>query len=68
MIPWRGFEKLHHSTAVWSAVMSGVPLSLATGHGISSAFDAAGRVIAAQSSFDGTVVLVADFPVVERIE
>lgn len=55
-----GFEVLHHRSAVWSAVMAGVPIVRATGHGISSVYDGAGRVIAQQGSLDGPVVLVAD--------
>jgi predicted amidohydrolase len=62
---WRKFERLHHRTAVWAAVMSGVSLVRSTGHGISSAYDAAGRVIAEKSSADGPVVLVVDLPVAE---
>lgn len=38
----------------------------AVGHGISADFDAAGRVIARQSSFDGPVALIADAPVARR--
>jgi len=55
-----GFELDHHHTAVWSAVLAGVPLVRATGHGISAIFDRAGRVLAQQSSQHGPVVLVAD--------
>ena len=55
-----GFERLHHRTAVWSAVIAGVPVVRATGHGISSIYDRSGRVLAEQSSQLGPVVLVAD--------
>lgn len=57
-----GFDELHHRTAVWSAVMSGVSVLRATGHGISSVTDGAGRVLARQSSREGPVVLVVDMP------
>lgn len=57
-----GFDALHHRTAVWSAVMTGVPTVRATGQGISAVFDGAGRVLASRSSADGPVVLVADAP------
>lgn len=57
-----GFEELHHQTAVWSAVMTGVTTVRATGHGISSVIDGAGRVLARQSSLAGPVVLIADAP------
>jgi predicted amidohydrolase len=57
-----GFELLHHSTAVWSAVMTGATIVRATGHGISSVIDGAGRVMTAQSSQEGPVVLVVDAP------
>ncbi|MFZ0158717.1 MAG: carbon-nitrogen hydrolase family protein [Kineosporiaceae bacterium] len=55
-----GFEVLHHHSAVWAAVMGGVPIVRSTGHGISSIYDGAGRVLKQQSSADGPVVLVAD--------
>lgn len=55
-----GFEHMHHRTAVWGVVLAQVPVVRATGHGISAIFDRAGRVIAAQSSRHGPVVLVAD--------
>jgi predicted amidohydrolase len=55
-----GFHVAHHRTAVWGAVMAGVPVVRATGHGISAIFDRAGRVLAQQSSEHGPVVLVAD--------
>jgi predicted amidohydrolase len=55
-----GFEVLHHHSAVWAAVMGGVPVVRSTGHGISSIYDGAGQVLKQQSSADGPVVLVAD--------
>ena len=55
-----GFEVLHHESAVWAAVMGGVPVVRATGHGISSIYDGAGRVLKQQNSAGGPVVLVAD--------
>jgi apolipoprotein N-acyltransferase len=57
-----GFERMHHRTAVWTAVLSGVPIVRTTGHGISAIYDAAGHVLAQQSSQHGPVVLVADVP------
>ena len=59
---WPRFERMHHRTAVWAAAMSGVPILRATGHGISSAYDGAGRVLASQSSLTGPVTLVVDIP------
>lgn len=55
-----GFEVLHHESAVWAAVISGVPVVRSAGHGISAIYDGAGRVLKQQSSADGPVVLVAD--------
>jgi len=55
-----GFEILHHRSAVWTAVMGGVPIVRATGHGISSIYDSAGHVLKQQNSAGGPVVLVAD--------
>ena len=55
-----GFEVLHHKSAVWAAVMGGVPVVRSTGHGISSIWDGAGRVLKQQSSAGGPVVLVAE--------
>jgi predicted amidohydrolase len=55
-----GFEVLHHKAAIWAAVMGGVPIVRATGQGISSIYDGAGRVLKQQSSAGGPVVLVAD--------
>jgi apolipoprotein N-acyltransferase len=59
---WKEIEQLHSPSAVWVAVMTGVPLIRATGHGRSVVVDAAGRLIAMASSFDGPVTLVADVP------
>jgi predicted amidohydrolase len=58
-----GFEELHHETAVWAAVRTGVTVVRATGHGVSAIYDGAGRVLARASSERGAVVLVADAPV-----
>lgn len=55
-----GFEVLHHKSAVWAAVMGGVPIVRATGQGISSIYDSAGHVLKQQNSAGGPVVLVAD--------
>ncbi|WP_143447818.1 carbon-nitrogen hydrolase family protein [Kineosporia sp. R_H_3] len=55
-----GFEVLHHRSAVWAAVMGGVPVVRATGQGISSVYDAAGHVLEQRRSAGGPVVLVAD--------
>lgn len=55
-----GFEVLHHHSAVWTAVMGGVPIVRATGQGISSIYDSAGHVLRQQDSAGGPVVLVAD--------
>ncbi|HMK92856.1 MAG TPA: nitrilase-related carbon-nitrogen hydrolase [Thermoleophilia bacterium] len=60
---WRNFTEIHHRAAVWEAVATGVAVIRSAGHGVSSIYDAAGRVIARASSFDGPVVLVADVPV-----
>lgn len=60
---WGGFEEKHHRTAVWAAVRSGATVLRATGHGISSAIDGAGRVLARASSEHGEVVLVVDAPI-----
>lgn len=57
-----GFELLHHRSAVWTAVLGGVPIVRATGHGTSAIYDAAGHVLAQQTSQHGPVVLVADVP------
>ena len=59
---WKEIEQLHSPSAVWVAVMTGVPLVRSTGHGRSVVFDAAGRLVAMASSFDGPVTLVADVP------
>jgi predicted amidohydrolase len=59
---WPIFERMHHRTAVWAAAISGVPILRSTGHGTSSVYDGAGRVLASQSNLGGPVVLVADVP------
>lgn len=59
---WPVFEAMHHRTAVWAAVMSGVSLIRSTGHGTSAAYDPSGHVLQQQSSLNGPVVLVADLP------
>lgn len=55
-----GFERLHHRSAVWAAVMGGVPIVRSTGQGISSIYDSAGRVVKQQCSAEGPVVLVGE--------
>ncbi|MGE0787260.1 MAG: nitrilase-related carbon-nitrogen hydrolase [Sandaracinaceae bacterium] len=60
-----GFEEVHHRTAIWAAVCSGVSVVRATGHGISSVIDAAGRTLARACSRGEPVVLVVDAPLVE---
>ena len=44
----------------WAAVMGGVLVVRSTGHGISSIWDGAGRVLKQRSSAGGPVVLVAE--------
>lgn len=58
-----GFEELHHRTAIWAATRTGVTVVRATGHGISSVIDGAGRTLARCSSRGGPVVLVVDAPI-----
>jgi len=60
---WKEIEQLHSPSAVWVAVMTGVPLIRSTGHDGSVVSDAAGRLVAMASSFDGPVVLVTDMPI-----
>jgi apolipoprotein N-acyltransferase len=50
-------------TAIWSAVLTGATVVRATGQGISSVIDGAGRVLAQASSAEGPVVLVVDAPI-----
>lgn len=57
---WKEITGMHHRSAVWSAVMAGVPVVRSAGHGISSVYDSVGRVVATADSLDGPVVLVAD--------
>jgi predicted amidohydrolase len=59
---WRNFTEIHHRAAVWEAVQTGVTVIRSAGHGMSSIYDPAGRVLGRASSFDGPVVLVADVP------
>lgn len=59
---WREVQELHHRAAIWGAVLSGATVVRATTHGVSSVIDAAGRVLARASSFDGPAVVVADAP------
>ncbi len=61
---WHGsFALIHHRSAVWAAVVGGVPIVRATGHGISAIYDSAGRVVGQQTSADGPVVLVRNVSV-----
>jgi predicted amidohydrolase len=62
---WPAFDELHHRSAVWAAVTTGVSIVRATGWGISAVFDGAGRVLARASSLDEPVVLTVDVPVAE---
>lgn len=61
---WPGsrFDELHDRTAAWAAVLTCVTVVRATGHGVSSARDGSGRILARASSRDGAVVLVVDVP------
>jgi predicted amidohydrolase len=60
---WAEEAEMHHRSAVWTPVLAGVPLVRSAGHGTSAIYDAAGRVLARASSFDGPVALVADVPI-----
>jgi apolipoprotein N-acyltransferase len=60
---WKEIEQLRSASAVSVAVMTGVPLIRSTGHGGSVVSDAAGRLVAMASSFDGRVALVTDMPI-----
>lgn len=61
---WHGsFAQIHHRSAVWAAVVGGVPVVRATGHGISAIYDSAGRIVGQQTSADGPVVLVGNVSV-----
>ena len=60
---WPGFDELHHQSAVWPAVATGVSLVRATGWGISAAYDGAGHVLGRATSHDAPVVLVVDAPI-----
>jgi apolipoprotein N-acyltransferase len=58
-----GIEDVHARSALWAAVMAGVPVVRPTGHGNSVVIDAAGRTIATATSLHGPAVLVADVPI-----
>lgn len=58
-----GFERDHDRTSVWAAVLSETTVIRATGHGLSSMRDGAGRLLGRASSLEGPVVLVCDVPV-----
>lgn len=60
---WAEAAEMHHRSAVWTPVMAGVPVVRSAGHGTSAIYDAAGRVLARASSFDGPVALMADVPI-----
>ena len=57
--PAASFHAIHDRTAAWTAVLGECTVLRATGHGICSARDGAGRLSRA-SSLDGPVVLVVD--------
>jgi hypothetical protein len=59
---WMGFEEMHDRGAVWAAVLTEVTILRATGHGVCSARDGAGRLLGRASSLDGPTVLVVDAP------
>lgn len=59
---WLGFAEIHDQSAVWAAVLTGTTVLRATGHGICSARDGAGTLLARASSLDGPTVLVVDVP------
>ncbi len=65
---WTEIVGMHHRSAVWSAVLTGVPVVRSNGHGISAVYDGAGRVVATAHSLDGPVVLVADIRAANRKE
>lgn len=61
---WPGpFAELHHRSAVWAAVLTETTVIRATGHGICSARDGAGAVLAQASSIENPTVMVVDVPV-----
>lgn len=62
---WPVFDELHHRSAIWSAVATGVSVVRATGWGISAAYDGAGRVLSQASSHEGPVVLTVDVPLAQ---
>jgi uncharacterized protein YjbI with pentapeptide repeats len=59
---WEGFEELHDRSAVWAAVLSDTAVIRATGHGLCSARDGTGRLLARTSSLAGPAVMVFDVP------
>lgn len=63
--PQSDFHELHDRTAVWAAVLGEASILRATGHGICSVRDGAGRLLARASSLDGPVVLVVEVPVAD---
>jgi predicted amidohydrolase len=63
-----GFERDHDRTSVWAAVLTETSVIRATGHGLSSMRDGAGRLLARASSLEGPVVLVCDVPVLPDAE
>lgn len=63
-----GFERDHDRTSVWAAVLTETTVIRATGHGLSSMRDGAGRLLGRASSLEGPVVLVCDVPVLPHAE
>ena len=63
---WMGFEEVHDRSAVWAAVLGETTVLRATGHGICSVRDGAGRLLARSSSLDGPAVLIVDAPLASR--
>lgn len=63
---WKQIADLHYRSAVWPAVMAGVSVIRATGHGISVAYDPAGRLLGKACSLTGPAVLVADLPILRQ--
>jgi hypothetical protein len=57
------FAELHHRSAVWAAVLTETTVIRATGHGICSARDGAGTILAQASSIENPTVMVVDVPV-----
>ena len=64
---WPGpFAELHHRSAIWAAVLTETTVIRATGHGICSARDGAGAILARASSIEKPTVMVVDVPVASR--